>query len=192
MASTSPWTGADTAQSIESDDPWDRMTIAGAEVLGLVQVTGSLTRKIDARKAPEKDGAQLASLGNEPARFEVSVTLWTSAQLERWDLITLVLRTPNESGKPTAFDVNHPALAMLGITKAVPERISFPQRRDKGIYEARVSFVEWRTPRDASKSESPVVSSSKAGFIRGTVLGPAPDADRTSKDPARDATATGP
>jgi hypothetical protein len=189
MSSPVAWSGASTAEALESNDPWDRMTILGVDVPGIVQVSGAIARKLDVKKAAGSDGAKVAHLGAEPARFEITVMLWTASQLEVWDTIAWGLRNANQGGVPAAVDVSHPALSMSGITKAIAERIGFPQRRDHGVFEVRVTMVESRQPQPVSKSGTTEFTGS---LSRSTVLGPAPETTRAAKDPARDASATAP
>lgn len=186
MGLVAPWDGADAAQAIDSPDVWDRATIAGIEVLAPVRVSGAISRKIDVKHAPARNGAKVASLGREPARFELTITLWTEDQLDQWYTIALLLWA---DGEPRSVDVVHPALDLYGIRKAIAERLGFPDRREKGLYEVRVSMIEVRPSTEANKGATPNV---KASLDRPTTLGPAPATTRATKDPAQNATSTGP
>jgi len=120
------------AISREYWSPWDKMTIAGYEVPGHVVVFARKTKNYDIRTAVGQNGAIITHLGYNPVELDITITLWTPAQLGSYmELIEVVMpkvlppsavppsdpRSATASATPSSLlPVINPALNMMHIT----------------------------------------------------------------------------
>jgi hypothetical protein len=115
---------------------WDVIYLAFNRVPGLVDVKMKRGHRTAQNKANGADGAQLVSLGYNPAEVTIKIRMWTPQQLRDFETITIptVQPRPGKAGaRPVPVVVDYPSLAMWGINKlfitdiAGPERTSTPQ-----------------------------------------------------------------
>lgn len=136
--------------AVYSANPWDVVTIAGEKLPGICRVTAPQSKyKIDSQSVNGIDGGALVLRGYQPGALGVDCTIWTPAQWAKLEaIIKKVWEKPGKiagdapSGKSKggaqdaaaarlaekrAYDIVHPALQLLGITRVVIESISTPE-----------------------------------------------------------------
>jgi hypothetical protein len=122
---------ARTINKTYSDHPWDVVTMAGLKLPGICEVANGLTEiGIDMKHPDGADGSTITVKGYKPGKFDISCTVWTSAQwLALQAVIARVWRKPQKKTKlqAIAFDISHPALQLLGVTSCVVESVSYPK-----------------------------------------------------------------
>ena len=118
-----------------STHPWDTVYLGdGLQLPGICKIMDGATEiGIDNKKPEGKDGATITVKGYRPGPFEISCTVWTSAQ---WDELTKVLdsiwRRPEKKVKgrtsvaDVAIPIFHPALALYGIHSCAVTGVTFP------------------------------------------------------------------
>lgn len=132
----------------DAPDAWDTIIIAGAVMPGHAIVSGDgISRDIDLKKSPGRDGARLRDRGYQNAKFSIEIQVWEADQLEELQRRLEDLQPKRRGGTRNALDVAHPALAMLGITAMYVEGIGMPTLKD-GSLSVTLKAIEWyQTPR---------------------------------------------
>jgi hypothetical protein len=70
----------------DNPDAWDAVFIANVRLPGLAKVGGKgFEQRVDAKKTAGKHGASITRTGNEPARVEIQVQLWTEEHLVAYE-----------------------------------------------------------------------------------------------------------
>lgn len=161
---TPSFPGAEVAVDYGDGDTWTWLIVDGEVLPGSATLAGGISRKLDIKKTPGRNGVSLRYLGYEPARFEVMLRLWTDRHLFDWEALSPLLQPTPAAGKPKARDIQHPALAMHGIRRAFVERIGFltPSSQVRGAFETRISFIEARPLTDDTNGDSDVTGKRNA------------------------------
>lgn len=68
----------------DSPDLWDAVYLGGNALPGIARVSASHGRKLDTKSAPGTNGARIVDKGYQPAKVDITLKLWTKAQLEAW------------------------------------------------------------------------------------------------------------
>lgn len=143
---------------IEQRDPWSVAYLAGNRLPGRATVEGSTQRKIDVKNGPGLDGATMTHQGYEPAEVTITLLMWTEQQ---WaDFERIIPQLQPKPGKPPAFPMGleHPAAAVMGITRVYVEKVSLPKEGSvPGSREVQISCKQW------VKAPAKVVTPKNAG-----------------------------
>lgn len=85
-------------------------------------------RRLQNKKQNGGDGATPTFRGLDPAKVEITVTIWTPAQLAAWDaLLPLIFPNPNKDvNRLSAIDISHPATHQRGIKSVIIEDLDGP------------------------------------------------------------------
>lgn len=111
--------GPDGSGELYSRHPWERATLGGEQLPGIVTVIGLVEEYADDTKKPAgASGARTTLHGAKVNEFQIHLLLWRREQWERFEEIKASLFPPGKK-PPRAFDFYHPAAADLGITAVV-------------------------------------------------------------------------
>lgn len=170
MGNTPFWAPHDGQYNQKAADEalWSKVKIAGVSLPGICVLSGAMGNKVDTVPVPGTDGDTMTHLGYDSARVEVTITLWTKAQLALYvKLVREHLRPrklkPNQEPKPVT--VEHPALEIFQIRSLYLMEIGIPEpsAKVKGAYESKLTFAEYF--REVTKSKS------KTGKVDGAPIG---------------------
>lgn len=106
---------------------WDVCFLAAQRVPGLVKVTCSTQRKVDAANGPGLDSAQLRFQGLDPADVGIEIVVWTDEQLTDLDLLLATVAPKKTKKPPQAFLIAHPVTDAAGVTAVIVEKIDWPK-----------------------------------------------------------------
>jgi hypothetical protein len=123
--------------------PWDICFINQQGLPGLARVEGKCHREFDIKKPRGSDSATITSVGQYPGKFDISLRIWTSQQLDNLQSIIPTLK-PKRGVKPTAVDVMHPALTLLGIRSLIIVEVgTLNQTGIPGVREMKINCLEF-------------------------------------------------
>ncbi len=149
-------------------NPWDVVYLDGKRVPGLCELTGpDPSLRIDTKKPPGFDGADLTPLGIQPTVLDLKIKFWTGGQWELvQDFIERVWRKPLKDfrGSPAArktqpiYTIDHPMLVPYGITQVVITACGLPKDADgtKQIKTITLRLHEYVQPNRNKKAPSKV------------------------------------
>lgn len=171
------WGNGSHIGKLFSGDPWDTVVIGGMKLPGLCEVRGLAQLELDKKKPKGSNGVTLTVTGYEPGPFEITCTVWTSEQwdwLQDWinkfwalprksrpTTVEKKVRTgSNPDGSPkiskvssknkasqVALQIEHPALAVLGISSCVVQAVSIPEPGSfEGSKVVKIKVVEHVLP----------------------------------------------
>lgn len=200
---TEGWEGIEAAEALDYGFPLrDIVFIAGSVFPGTAKVTTQKVRRVEVNTAPGVDGATLRDLGYEASKVEIAVRVWTQPQLNALDkrVKTVLVPRKDDKGREQAVDIQHPALAMLGISKIVVKSVGSLNEVSPGIYEMRISAVEYVARRDDAPRASVKGSIARPTAFDSALQSPSSGALQslastnrsTPGDPATDPTALAP
>lgn len=125
-----------------SNNEWDALVLGQTRFPGLATVTGSVSRKVDAKKAPGSDGATLTDQGYEPAKIEITIRVWDREQWDRLISAIGAVHPRRAGGVRQPLDIAHPAANALGVRSVYVTDIKFPEIAN-GILSLSMSATEW-------------------------------------------------
>lgn len=103
----------------------DFIAIGGMTSPGVCEIEGAgIPSKWDERAGYGTDGATLVYTGRQISSFQAKFTLWNDDDLPTWNAFTKMLSQQVLSRAGKAWDIVHPLLMQIGITKVVVEDIS--------------------------------------------------------------------
>lgn len=212
MGGLSFWPTGGGIGALESQQPWDRLTItAGGRVVafpGICEVTPEPRKvEIDQRKPQGKHGGTLTSKGVPPVGIEIACTVWTAEQWEKLQKIVAVIM-PKPRGAMTeaelknkkefqTFSIFHPSLSMLNICAVVIESVgpalpgSVAGSRTVKI-KAREYFAPSKSDNTAVKKAAPTVAVVKEFQDKNAYSKGAKPANSSQPKPSTDKNFTGP
>jgi hypothetical protein len=146
---------------------WDTVWLDDVEFPGKVDVRAAVARRVEARKARGRDGAQLTDQGLEPATVTLTFTAWKSDHFEALrDLIPrFAARQRLRDRKP--LDIYHPALAPLGIARVYVTKVgNIVPGSTRGTWEMEVECMEYMPPPRRSVTRT-VAATANGGGLAG-------------------------
>ncbi len=137
---------------------WDRATVFGVDVPGVVSVAVTRSRYLWTIQAPGV-APQPIKAGWEPLRFTMIVKLWTPRQWaamqpimwrlqpvnQRADTVVIAgqtFGTPKPNTTDSSFDVYHPKLAVWSVGSAICERMG--DLAGEQVKTLTIQFLEYR------------------------------------------------
>lgn len=127
---------------------WDTLFIRGIQIPGKVEVRALPEQQVDVQKAPARDGATATWQGYMPGPIDIEVLLWTRPQYEAWQEViaqlwprpgkiapgtkfddktsTSTAKVAAQLAERNAFEIKHPALVDLRISRVIIKGISLP------------------------------------------------------------------
>lgn len=164
MADVPFWTtdtkDKDEFQDFTARSTWDVVVFNGGTLPGIATVSVTSAMKVDEKKGAGKNGATPTFHGRVPAKFDVSLVIWTDDQLS--DLQDQMLTWwPRDADKnqPKPRDIYHPNLAFLGIKSAYPVQVTGldpgPTSKARTV---RIHMQEFRKGKGKGKPVTPVAS----------------------------------
>lgn len=148
---------------IDLDDPslaWSRISIGGRLVPGLATVSGDgIDFAVEKKKSQGASGATTTFNGANPVGISIVLRLWTAEQWEDFQGEILPLLQLRPGAKYAALAVDHPALAVFGITSLAIEKVSLPKIED-GVGTIEIKASQWR-PAKGTGSQTPKTSTAK-------------------------------
>jgi hypothetical protein len=148
-------------------NPWDKCYFNGQSLPGVWKVRGLPTLAIDKKKHAGTDGLAITSNGYIPGPVEIEGLIWTPQQ---WGLMQTfapqIWRRPTkDAGRnfPVALAarIEHPALALWGISKFVVVGVSPPEpgpiRQSMSIKIKGIEFVPIDTVTRTKTAGAPTV-----------------------------------
>lgn len=140
-----PLTG--TSGPVYSDTGYDLALFGSTQVPGVVEVSVTAERGLDEQKAAGRHGATLIFRGRKPVRAEMRVRLWTPEQWTAMQTLLGEIYPQGGTGTPKAFDVTHPALALLKVGQMAVVSVSAPKPTGTpGEREIVIQLVEYTAP----------------------------------------------
>lgn len=146
---------------------------------GVCEVAGAGTpRDWDIRKGYGFTGATIIYTGDNVARFDVAIRIWTQTQLDEWrefyrtflqkpprNVTTVTSSSPFlPTVQPKALRISHPVLDELGINDVVVEDVTQFVQIKSGVWELVVKLLQYRAPiAMLGKPSGPVPGVSKTG-----------------------------
>jgi hypothetical protein len=123
----------------------------------LASVTAFPSKRVDKKKPPGYDGATVIVQGYDPRDVDINVTVWTEPQYRRLAEMLRTLWPPVK--KPSdpdyfraAFDIQHPALALLRIVKVMIVAVStLDPGPVAGAMTCKIKCWEWMPPKEVKK-----------------------------------------
>lgn len=158
----------DTVIPFWTDYPevWDTVSIAGIQLPGICNVTANVKRKADIKNAKGVAGATISDDGPDASDVEITLLLHSKTHWKEYLSVVDALNPNTGKGKYNAVDVDHPALATVGIDRIFileltsPVNGGIPQTK-----EVTIKAVGWLPPPPPapSKSKTPK-KSNREGF----------------------------
>ncbi len=110
-----------------SKNQWDYVQIdyldtIGAEsdkTPGICNVSVRRGRKLDRKKSSGSDGERLTFTGINNADIEISILIWTPAQLDALVKMWSLIQPAVGKGTPGAFDIHHPQFTVNNVKSCV-------------------------------------------------------------------------
>lgn len=127
----------------------DFVRIGGKQSPGACSIVKAGTpRKWDVRQGWGLVGAAVYFVGDQPAKFDVIITLWEDSHWSDWSDFATVLAKPPKGTRPKAVGIQHPILTTppLSITSVVIEDVSQPILSEFGDWDIVISCLEYRAP----------------------------------------------
>ena len=128
-------------------DAWDRITIAGVDFKGKVEVSGEgIKIKNDHRSARGTNGGRSTSAGKDTAKFKVLLGCFEESHFLQLDAIIqrLIGNGENRQERRHAIEIYHPALDQLGIALALLDEISLMEPTGPGgLFTQEFQFREF-------------------------------------------------
>lgn len=169
MANVPFWGIEDDAiydQIVYADEPWDLCILGKDKLPGIaeVKVSGGGI-KLEAQKAKGRDGAALIEGGIRPYQVEISVKIWTPAQLRAF--LKVVPKIQRRSGKldfndakkrtassaqvqateKAALTIIHPATQAVGVAAVVVTNVgSFEPATEYGARVVKITATQYIPP----------------------------------------------
>lgn len=145
-------------------DPWDVLVINGKPMPGIWEIESCERRhKLDKKKSPKKDGANVEDLGRLTTKVTARGQLYCKpaalrgpGDADHWGELQKRLEeiNPRVNGKLRApLTIYHPAIAITGITTVYLECVRSPRIRD-GIMEISLEFQEYTAPKATKSSKT--------------------------------------
>lgn len=104
---------------------WDKATLGGKESPGTVVIFAKKQKKLDVLSIAGMDSADINHLGVEPVEMDITITLWTPAQLQ--DYLRLVaLVSPKAFPPPAQTQQGFTAPTFAGPTSKAPYNLRRP------------------------------------------------------------------
>lgn len=151
----------------EQADAWDAVIIQGFPLPGLSHATATTGRKIDVRSVRGKDGARIRDGGYQPAKVEVECIVWDTNDLQVLSEAIEAIQ-PRGGTARSPIQIQHPALAAIGISQVYVESIQAP-KLERGKLITKFTFLEWTeqprtTRRGTTDDTAPPVSAEPTAF----------------------------
>jgi hypothetical protein len=108
-----------------------------------VDVSGEVGFKLDVKPAPGRDGAHETNQGYDPAKLEVSLSLYMEEHLRAWEALLQVIRPRPGKIQSTPVEIFHPLIQMYGLLRFHVPKIPILKRDGPGSYAARLQCVEF-------------------------------------------------
>jgi len=134
------------------DDPdlYDFPRIADKRSPLLTDVSGATSpRHWDEKKGYGLSGATLVYTGDGLAKPVLRFFAWRPEHFVAWEPFRTIVAKPPSGAKPTAFSIEHPFLAELGIVSVVVEDETMWTQQDAGLYTKDVKLIQWRESKPA-------------------------------------------
>jgi hypothetical protein len=163
---------------------WYRVILGGTELPGVCSVrSAGRQRRVDVANAPADEQSTLIDTGSTAAEVVITVTMWTTSHHARWERFAEVARdwfkaaeavnqanaaAGSEKKKPPAMDVQHPGLALAGITSLYLRQVSVLEPGPvPGSMAATISAVEYdHRPKPKAKQAAGPVDNSLDGIAK--------------------------
>ncbi len=128
-------------------EPWVSANIAGEQTPGICVISGAKRKyQWEKKKAKGAIGATSTFQGDDPDTFDMQLTMWTSAQLEQWAKLRVIL-LQRPSKKVEALGIIHPSLTGIGIVAVVVDEVGQLTHVKGGKYQVNVKFHEYIFPK---------------------------------------------
>lgn len=128
----------------------DWVLLGGEITPGLATITGAgMPRKWDKAQGFGLSGAFLRYMGDDLKDFEISLYLWTEAQVEDfYEFARKVLSKPPKGKRPKAIEIKHPLLDAppLLIRSVVVSDVSQLEEDELGGWNVTISLIPFRAP----------------------------------------------
>ena len=121
---------------------WEKVSLGGFELPGLVDVGGSKSRKVDIKEVKGSDGATITDNGYEPAKVTIDLRIRTPEELATWELVFRVIDPRRKGATSEPWSIAHPAVNMIGITSIFVQTIDVP-KLSNGVLSIKLQCVEW-------------------------------------------------
>lgn len=129
---------------------WDVCFLAAQRVPGLVKVSCSTQRKVDAANGPGLDSATLRFQGIDPAEVGLEITVWTAAHISDLELLLATVAPKKSKKPPQPFLIAHPVTDAAGVTAVIVEKIDWykdgPVPQSKTV---TLGCKQWLLPKKA-------------------------------------------
>lgn len=131
--------------------PVDYVLVAGQRTPGLATIEGAVSkRRIAIRMSYALTGGVAVYRGFELVKFQIKIRLYSSEDWQAWESFRSLIARPPIGVRAKALDVTHPILEELGVSQALVESVSQPQRTDdSGEWTIVVSMIEYQKPKPA-------------------------------------------
>jgi hypothetical protein len=123
-----------------------------------VEVNGEVGFKLDVKPAPGTDGAYETNQGYEPAKLEVSLSLYLEEHLRAWEELLKVIRPLPGKQKSEPVNIVHPLLDLYGLRRFRVPKIPLLKRDGPQSYGARLQCVEHFDQPKAMGKQSPKIA----------------------------------
>jgi hypothetical protein len=148
-----------------------------ATIPGVARVSVNTQIREDVAEVEGEDGAQVTTLGYDPAEIKVEVQLWEASQYDKLKAI-LELYRPRRNHKPQPVDAVHPKLLLHGIRQVYLFKIQDEPYTSKEGYRLTLSLREWWSETKKKATATNPLSSAAASEFTIESLAP----DRPSDD----------
>lgn len=134
---------------------WQTLQINGGDVPGVTKIEATIGRKLEEKKGRGADGARIIDKGLELAKIKATVTFWTTDHWTSMEDLIDKLAARTALAHRNAVELFHPAIAALGLKKAVLKSMSSPKPSSvPGAYEIVFDFLEYNPPPASKKGTS--------------------------------------
>jgi hypothetical protein len=132
-------------------DPVDFVLIAGKRTPGIATIEGAESkRRLVIRMGYALSGGVVVYRGFELVKFKIKLRLFTQEDWDAWNTLKVLVDRPPVGVRAKALDVTHPILESQGVSQALVESVSQPERtEDSGEWTVTISMIEYRKPKPA-------------------------------------------
>jgi hypothetical protein len=142
----------------EDGGAWDSLVFGGVRFEGIVTITGTpWKKKHDHRRARGRNGARSVATGWDLGEWSLSLVAIEDKDIDALgELIDAVTRRDAQQDA-AALAIEHPAIAVAGVTQVLLEEADTPEVDPKGKVTWTCKVREYRPPaaRDVTRTPAP-------------------------------------
>lgn len=137
---------------IARPDLWDTLRVQGVTWTGKFEFRGAcIDQKWDPKHARGQVGTVDSYVGNKPEPFDLVMYLWTDLHFAQWPSFQSLFVYQGSKGTARPTSIEHPALAVVGISAVTCLKIGIIQKvDDELLYSCTIKLRQFQPPANVS------------------------------------------